>query len=95
MLLNCTGTCSKFPVYFALNRRNKLYLQLLGLLLCNYNVFIGVQPGSKALSVVFFVVHILCIDIGCCNLPYRVVGPCRLCRTDNSVWEIAVVVVTG
>ena len=28
--------------------RNTLYFQLLGLLLCNYNVFIGVQPGSKA-----------------------------------------------
>ena len=43
-----TGTCSKFLVYFVLNRRNKLYFQLSRLLLCNYNVFISVQPGSKA-----------------------------------------------
>ena len=47
--LNChMGTCSKFLVYFVLNRRNKLYFQLSGLLLCNHNVFISVQPGSKA-----------------------------------------------
>jgi hypothetical protein len=63
------GTCSKFPVYIVLNRRNKLYFQLSGLLLCNYNVFISVRRRK----VLYFSSYtFLCIDTSsCCYCKYR------------------------